>query len=114
MPAALVIGGIGFLCLIGVTTTKGLMGTGFLAGMGHGLLFPSLFAVTIYPIEAGNRGKVNGALTGGFDAGTFIGALVMGQLGQIYGFPIIFGMAAAFIALALGIFIRIRLTIFRD
>jgi len=113
MPAALVIGGIGFLCLIGVSTTTGLMGTGFLAGMGHGLLFPSLFAVTIYPIEAGNRGKVNGALTGGFDAGTFIGALVMGQLGEIYGFSIIFGMAAAFIVLGLGIFIRIRLTIFR-
>ena len=111
IPAALLIGGIGFLCLITVSTTIGLIGTGFLAGMGHGLLFPSLFAVTIYPIAAGNRGKVSGALTGGFDAGVFTGALVMGQLGEIYGFPIIFGMAAAFFALGLGIFFRIRLTI---
>ena len=113
IPAALLIGGIGFLCLIAVSTTIGLMGTGFLAGMGHGLLFPSLFAVTIYPIAAGNRGKVSGALTGGFDTGVFIGALVMGQLGEIYGFSIIFGIAAAFIALGLGIFFRIRQTIFR-
>jgi len=108
MPAALVMGGIGFLCLLGVSTTPGLVGTGFLAGMGHGLLFPSLIAVTIRPIATGNRGKVNGVVTGGFDAGVFIGALVMGQLGELFGFSIIFGTAAAAIFLGLGIFLRIR------
>lgn len=111
IPVALVMAGIGFLCLIGVSTTAGLMGTGFLAGMGHGLVFPSLFAVTLYPIKAETRGKVNGALSGGFDAGVFLGALVMGQLGELYGFSIIFGMAAACITLGLGIFLRIRPTI---
>ena len=108
MPFALVLAGIGFLCLIGVSTTAGLVGTGFLAGMGHGLLFPSLIAVTIRPITAGNRGKVNGVLTGGFDAGVFMGALIMGQLGEHYGFWIIFVTAAAAIFLGLAIFLRIR------
>jgi predicted MFS family arabinose efflux permease len=113
MPAALVMASVGFFSLIGVSTTTGLMGTGFLAGMGHGLLFPSLISVTLYPTSAGNRGKVSGALTGGFDAGVFIGALVMGQLGELYGFSTIFVMAAAFIILGLGIFYRIRPTIVR-
>ncbi len=108
MPVALVMGGIGFLCLIGVSTTAGLMGTGFLAGMGHGLLFPSLIAVTIRPIRADNRGNVNGVLTGGFDAGVFIGALVMGQLGELFGFWIIFVTAATAIFLGLAIFLIIR------
>ena len=113
MPAALVMGGVGFFSLIGVSTTTGLMGTGLLAGMGHGLLFPSLISVTLCPISAENRGKVNGALTGGFDAGVFIGALIMGQLGELFGFSIIFGMAGAYIILGLGIFFRIRPTILR-
>ena len=108
MPFALVLGGIGFLCLIGVSTTAGLMGTGFLAGIGHGLLFPSLIAVTIRPITADNRGKVNGVLTGGFDAGVFMGALIMGQLGELFGFGIIFGTSAAAIFLGFAIFLRIR------
>lgn len=113
MPAALVMAGVGFFSLIGVSTTAGLMRTGLLAGMGHGLLFPSLISVTLYPISADKRGKVNGALTGGFDGGVFIGALVMGQLGELFGFSIIFSMAAAFIVLGLGIFFRVRPTIVR-
>jgi predicted MFS family arabinose efflux permease len=111
MPAALMIGSIGFLCLIGVSTSIGLAGTGFLAGMGHGLLFPSLIAITIRPLAAGDWGKVNGVLTGGFDSGMFIGALIMGQLAELYGFSIIFATAAGTIFIGLGIFLRIRPTI---
>ena len=113
MPAALVMAGVGFFSLIGVSTTAGLMGTGLLAGMGHGLLFPSLISVTLYPISANKRGKVNGALTGGFDAGVFAGALVMGQLGELFGFSTIFALAGAFIVLGFGIFFRIRPKIVR-
>jgi MFS family permease len=103
--AALVIAGTGFLCLIQVTSTEGLTGTGFVAGMGHGLLFPSLIALTIRPIAVGDRGKVTGILTGGVDAGLFIGSLTMGQLGDFFGFPAIFAMAAATIFVGLAVFL---------
>jgi predicted MFS family arabinose efflux permease len=94
--------------LVQVTSTIGLAGTGFVAGMGHGLLFPSLIALTIRPIAVGNRGKVTGILTGGVDAGLFLGSLTMGQLGEFFGFPAIFAMAAATIFLGLGVFLRTR------
>jgi predicted MFS family arabinose efflux permease len=108
IPVALVIAGTGFVCLMQVTSTVGLAGTGFVAGFGHGLLFPSLIALTIRPIAAGDRGKVTGILTGGVDAGLFFGSFTMGQLGDFFGFPAIFAMAAATIFLGLGVFIWAR------
>lgn len=111
MFAALVVAGIGFFGLIGVSYIPGLIVTGMLAGMGHGFLFPSLISVTLHPIPAYRRGKVNGALTGGFDAGVFGGALIMGQLGELFGYPIIFATAGIFIVLGFVIFFRIRLMI---
>ncbi len=108
IPVSLAIAGTGFVCLIQVTSTMGLAGTGFVAGLGHGLLFPSLIALTIRPIAAGNRGKVTGILTGGVDAGLFIGSFTMGQLGEFYGFPAIFAMAAATIFVGLGMFLWTR------
>jgi MFS family permease len=105
IPVALVLAGIGFVCLIQVSTTVGLAWAGFVAGLGHGLLFPSLIALTIRPIAAGNRGKVTGILTGGVDAGLFVGSFTMGQLGDVFGFPAIFTMASATIFLGLGVFL---------
>ena len=108
IPVALVIAGTGFVCLIQVSSTVGLAGTGFVAGLGHGLLFPSLIALTIRPIAVGNRGKVTGILTGGVDAGLFFGSLTMGQLGDFFGFPAIFALAAATIFAGLGVFLWTR------
>jgi MFS family permease len=108
IPVALLIAGTGFVCLIQVTTTLGLTGTGFVAGLGHGLLFPSLIALTIRPIAVGDRGKVTGILTGGVDAGLFFGSITMGQLGDYFGFQAIFTLAAATIFMGLGVFLWTR------
>jgi MFS family permease len=105
IPAALLIAGTGFVCLMQVTSTPGLIWTGFVAGLGHGLLFPSLIALSIRPVAAGDRGKVTGILTGGVDAGLFFGSFTMGQLGHFFGFPAIFAMAATMIFVGLGVFL---------
>ncbi len=108
IPVSLVIAGTGFICLTQVTSTVGLTWSGFVAGLGHGLLFPSLIALTIRPIVATDRGKVTGILTGGVDAGLFFGSLAMGQLGDLFGFSAIFTMAATAIFLGLGVFLWTR------
>lgn len=95
IPAAMIIAGIGFVSLIAVSNTLGFIVAGFVAGLGHGLFFPSLIALSIRHMVASNRGKVAGILTGGFDSGIFFGSLVMGQLGDFFGFSAVFGSAAA-------------------
>ena len=56
--------------------------TGFLAGMGHGLLFPALNTLAIRNEPAEIRGKITGIFTGGIDSGTFLGSIVLGYLGE--------------------------------
>lgn len=102
IPAALVFSGLGFIILTQITSSLGFMGAGLLSGLGHGLLFPCLIALTIRNVATTNRGKVTGVITGGVDLGLFLGSLVMGQLGDYFGFQSIF--TAATITICLGFF----------
>ena len=96
IPVALVFSGLGFISLTQVGSAQGLMGAGLVSGLGHGLLFPCLIALTIRPVAVADRGKVTGVITGGVDLGLFIGSMVMGQLGDYFGFQSIF-LAASLI-----------------
>ncbi|MBN1957880.1 MAG: MFS transporter [Desulfuromonadales bacterium] len=64
--------------------------TGFIFGLGHGLLFPSLNAMAIRDEPYAIRGKVTGIFTGGIDSGSFLGALILGAIGQYAGFTVLF------------------------
>ncbi len=114
ISAALLIAGAGFAGLTKVDSTLSLMVIGFTAGMGHGLLFPSLIALTIRPVAADERGKVTGILTGGFDGGMFIGSMIMGQIGEYLGFSMIFATAALVIFIGFVAFLKIMRGALRD
>lgn len=77
---------------------------GLLAGAGHGLLFPTLNTMAVRGEPAEVRGKATGIFTGGIDAGTFAGSLVLGYIGQIFGLPVLFWCAAAGMASGLLLF----------
>lgn len=108
IPAALVLSGLGFITLVQVTSSLWLVCAGFIAGLGHGLLFPCLIALTIRPIAIADRGKVTGIITGGVDLGLFIGSLVMGQLGDYFGFQSIFIAAALIMFVGLFSFWKMK------
>ena len=111
IPAALVFSGFGFITLTQITSSLGLMGAGLVSGLGHGLLFPCLIALTIRPIAIADRGKVTGVITGGVDLGLFIGSVVMGQLGDYFGFKSIFAAAALTMFVGLFSFLKMKATI---
>ena len=75
-----------------------LLATGFAFGIGHGLLFPSLNAMAIRDEPYAVRGKVTGIFTGGIDAGAFLGALILGIIGQVAGYRALFAFAGLVIA----------------
>jgi MFS family permease len=111
MMVALLIAGAGFAGLTQVDSTLSLMVIGCIAGTGHGLLFPSLIALTIRPVAADERGKVSGILTGGFDGGLFVGSMGMGQIGEYFGFSMIFAAAAFIIFIGFVAFLKIIRTL---
>jgi MFS family permease len=107
MMVALLVAGAGFAGLTRVNATWQLMVIGCTAGAGHGLLFPSLISLAIRPVAADERGKVTGILSGGFDGGMFVGAMVMGQIGEYFGFRMIFAAAAFILFFGFVAFLKI-------
>ncbi|PLY00004.1 MAG: MFS transporter [Desulfuromonas sp.] len=81
-----------------------LLVVGFIFGIGHGLLFPSLNSMAIRGVPYAIRGKITGIFTGGIDSGVFLGALVLGVIGRAYGFTILFLCAGVLILSGLLLF----------
>ncbi|MCK4536380.1 MAG: MFS transporter, partial [Desulfuromonadales bacterium] len=71
---------------------------------GHGFLFPSLntLAVRNEPVEI--RGKATGIFTGGIDAGSFAGSLILGYIGQWFGLNVLFIFAGLVMTTGLFVF----------
>lgn len=80
---------------------------GFIFGIGHGLLFPAINSMAIRNEPYAVRGKVTGIFTGGIDSGSFIGALILGQVGELFGYTGLFISAAIIVLCGLLIF-RLR------
>ena len=103
IPYAMAMTGGGLLLLIDLHGSGLLAVSGFLTGCGHGLLYPSLnvFALRNEPVEA--RGKITGIYTGSIDAGIFIGSVLLGWIGELAGYRVLFAMAGAALFAGLGV-----------
>ncbi|MCK5825433.1 MAG: MFS transporter [Desulfuromusa sp.] len=84
-----------------------LLVVGFIFGIGHGLLFPALNAMAVRGEPYAVRGKVTGIFTGGIDTGIFCGALILGTIGELAGFTVLFICAGLMVLSALYLF-RLR------
>ena len=93
IPYGFAITGCGLLSIIPLNGNPILMLSGFLAGSGHGLLYPCLNALAIRDEPVDIRGKIIGIFTGGLDAGIFTGSMVLGYVGKWFGFQTLFLLA---------------------
>jgi MFS family permease len=90
IPWAFVISATGFLSMIVVKNSWMLTVSGIITGCGHGFIFPCLNALAIRDEPIGIRGKINGIFTGGMDAGMLAGSIILGYIGEWFGFRPIF------------------------
>ena len=81
------------------------MASGFMAGVGHGFLYPSLNALVLRGESVAVRGRITGIFTGSIDAGVFGGSVVLGYVGKWAGFTTLFATAGSALILALWIFL---------
>ena len=101
--------GIGFfalgLALLPATRGPLLLNlAGACAGIGHGLIFPTLNALAVRNEPGEVRGKATGIFTGGIDTGVFAGSLILGYIGEWFGLPALFWAAGAGMAGGLLLF----------
>jgi len=78
--------------------------SGLIAGCGHGFIFPCLSALAIRDEPIHIRGKINGVFTGGVDSGLFFGSIVLGYIGEWFGYRPIFLTTSLMLMTGLGIF----------
>lgn len=103
IPYAMVLTGTGLLTLIFMGGSPILIIAGLLSGCGHGFLFPCLNSLIIRDQPVDIRGKVTGIFTGAIDAGSFVGSIILGYIGEWAGFRALFLTAG--IALLAGLWI---------
>lgn len=108
IPFALTMTGAGLLVMPALNGSAVLILSGFMTGLGHGFLYPSLNALAVRREPAPIRGKITGIFTGSMDAGTFAGSIMLGYVGEYAGFPVLF--LAAGLALLSGLLVfKLRL-----
>ena len=93
IPYGLVLLGMGLFLMFFLGGPVVLVISGVLTGCGHGFLYPCLNALAIRGEPDNIRGKIIGIFTGGFDAGTFVGCIILGYIGEWAGFRILFLVA---------------------
>jgi MFS family permease len=81
----------------------GLIPTGALFGLAHGLFYPSLNAVALEGAGSGVRAKVTGLFNGAFNVGFSGGSFALGYVALGLGYVPVYALAAVSSALALAL-----------
>lgn len=79
-----------------------LIASGLAAGIGYGIIYPALNAVAIERLNSATRGQGLALVTASIDSGSFIGAVLAGEVMHRAGYPSGF-FAIAFLLLTLAI-----------
>jgi MFS family permease len=94
IPFAMVVTGTGLLLIAFMSSNPVLLAAGFLTGCGAGFLFPCLGVLAIRNEPPEVRGTLNGIFTGSIDAGIFSGSILLGYIGEWFGYTALFLTAA--------------------
>jgi len=94
--------GMSALAMTGLQSL-GLVTTGALFGVAHGLFYPALSAAALDGAAGDVRGKLTGLFNGAFNAGFSFGSLALGYAAQALGFVPVFGLACVCSLAALGL-----------
>jgi MFS family permease len=95
---------VGFLCLAGAGTMRDVVVAGVLCGIGHGYVFPIVFAMVVARAPEADRGSATAIFTALFDVGVVLGGPLFGALSRVLGFSWTYATAAAILALGSAVF----------
>jgi len=101
---ALVALAAGFLALAGARDARDVMVAGVLCGIGHGYVFPILFALVVSRAGDADRGSASAIFTALFDVGVVLGGPLFGVLSRGLGFAWTFATAAGIVAFGTVVF----------
>jgi MFS family permease len=77
---------------------------GALFGLAHGLLYPSINAIAVTGVAAGERGRIMAIFTGSFNLGMWAGATSLGLTAGSIGYEMVFVLTGAIALIATCVF----------
>ncbi len=95
---------LGFALLAQAGGSPAVAAAGILCGLGHGFAFPILLAMVVSRARPAERGAALAIFTALFDAGTMIGAPVLGAVIRGYGYAAMFGAASGLVVVGSAAF----------
>ena len=98
----------GMLVVLYSTTVSGFILAGILCGSGHGITFPAVTSLGLSRAPLAYAGSAVALITGMMDVGAAVNAFVIGPIAVIYGYAIVFPVAAAASCIACGVLLRRR------
>jgi MFS family permease len=78
---------------------------GALFGLAHGLFYPAVNAMAVTAVRPHERGRMIAVFTGAFALGLAVGAMPLGHLAAVGGYPLVFVTAAGCTLVALAILV---------
>ena len=102
-PALLALA-LAFLLLAEAARPAEVLAAGVLFGFGHGFAFPILFGILVTRAGEADRGSAMAIFTALFDAGVVVGGPLFGAAVTWGGFSVMYGLAAAAVALGAALF----------
>jgi len=81
---------------------------GALFGLAHGVFYPTMNAIALSAVRREERGRIMAVFTGAFSLGMWAGATPLGPVAARAGYPAVFLLAAAGVAVAALILARSR------
>ncbi len=94
----------GFLVLAGAVDGRDVVIAGVLCGIGHGYVFPIVFALVVSRASDADRGSASAIFTALFDLGVVLGGPLFGSLSRGLDFGPIFATAAGIVAVGTLVF----------
>lgn len=94
----------GFVALAAATSGRDVAAAGLLCGIGHGYVFPILFALVVGRAREADRGSAMAIFTALFDLGVVLGGPLFGAISLAAGFSAVYLTAALLLTGASGVF----------
>ena len=96
---------LGLALLAQASTPTHVLVAGLCCGTGHGFVFPILSGMVVTRAREADRGSALAIFTALFDAGVLIGGPSLGAVIRAAGYPVMYGLAALWIACGSAVFV---------
>ena len=99
----------GLVILSYINSEIGFLSSGFIIGLGNGIIMPTVMAMVINLVPANRRGVANATLYSAMDLGIAVGSVILGYISEFFSISIMYRVCGLMLFLPLAYFLLFTL-----